>query len=206
MRWEMAEYVGGRRYVCAFCDSKVASGAGYRAWDDNPSRANNRVVSSIYICPDCANPTYFTNSTQVPAPYFGNLVESMPEDMETLYKEARECISIRAYTAAVMLCRKLLMHIAVEKGDGEDKSFKEYVEYLDTNHYLPPGSKELAEQIRKQGNEANHKLESKTEEDAKQLIRFVEMLARFIYEIQSLLNEPETETKENQGGFGPALS
>jgi hypothetical protein len=37
-------------------------------------------------------------------------------------------LTVSAFTSAVLTCRKLLMHLAVEKGAQPGKSFLEYVE------------------------------------------------------------------------------
>ena len=58
----------------------------------------------------------------------------------------------------------------------------EYVEYLSDNHYVPPGGKEWVDQIRKKGNEANHKIILMTKEDTEDILGFTEMLLRFVYE------------------------
>jgi hypothetical protein len=61
-------------------------------------------------------------------------------------------------------------------------SFAEYVTHLEDGHWTPPGSNEWVDEIRKKGNEANHKIVIATPDDARQLIGFLEMLLRFIYE------------------------
>ena len=75
-----------------------------------------------------------------------------------------------------------LMNIAVSKGAKEGLSFQEYVNYLDSKRYTPPDSKEWVDHIRKKGNEATHEIALKTKNDAIELINFVEMLLKFIYE------------------------
>ena len=89
------------------------------------------------------------------------------------------------------------MHIAVEQGAAENMSFREYVDYLDDNGYLPPKSKEWVDHIRDQGNEANHEIIVKTANDAKKLIDFIEMLSKFIYEFPAHVSgaEPQNDGK-----------
>jgi hypothetical protein len=58
----------------------------------------------------------------------------IPEtNVAALYDEARGAIGAKAYTAAVMCCRKLLMHIAVEKKAPEGATFasKDLVEFCE---------------------------------------------------------------------------
>jgi hypothetical protein len=50
--------------------------------------------------------------------------------------------------------------------------------------YVPPGGRNWVDHIRKQGNEATHEIDMKTETEAKDLISFAEMLLKFIYEFR----------------------
>jgi len=146
--------------------------------------------TSIWICP-CGNPTFFdTRGRQYPSYSFGNDVGGIDaKEVKELYDEARRCTSAQAYTAAVLACRKLLMHIAVEKGAPTGKPFIDYVEHLSTNHYVPPDGKEWVDQIRQKGNEANHEIITVTQKDAEEIIGFTEMLLRFIYEFPARIQK-----------------
>ena len=74
------------------------------------------------------------------------------------------------------------MHIAVAKGAAEGLNFTEYVDFLEKEHWTPRDSKEWVDEIRKKGNQANHKIVIASEADAHRLIGFLEMLLRFMYE------------------------
>jgi hypothetical protein len=91
-------------------------------------------------------------------------------------------MSVAAYTTATMACRKLLMHISVERGADANKSFQHYVEWLSENHYIPPGGEGWVSQIRTVGNEANHEITLVSHEMAERILSFTEMLLRFVYE------------------------
>lgn len=179
---------GTRGYVCGDlgCGRSVASQLGtfYTV-------AGKGTPAFIYICPLCQRPTFFDDSdnlkVQLPGVSIGNPVEHLPSDVDALYEEIREVTSSGAYTSAVLGCRKLLMHIAVEKKAPVGQSFVSYVEYLDANHYTPPGSAAWVDQIRQHGNEANHEIVMKAEAEAKQLIAFAELLLKFIYEFPGKL-------------------
>lgn len=86
-----------------------------------------------------------------------------------------------------MLCRKILMHIAVDLGEKPGLSFVAYVDFLANNHYIPPKGRHWVDHIRKKGNEANHEIAIMLESDSKDLIGFVEMLFRFNYEFPQLV-------------------
>ncbi len=96
-------------------------------------------------------------------------------------------MSVGAHTGCVMVCRKILMHIAVEEGDSEGRKFIEYVEYLDDKGLLPYGAKPWAERIKDLGNEANHEIPERTEADALLLLTLLEQILENLYEIPGKL-------------------
>ena len=130
----------------------------------------------------------------MPEPMVGENVKHLPTDIEELYNEARRCIAVSAYTSAVMLCRILIMHIAVEEGADENLNFKPYVDWLDGNGYIPPGGKHLVEYIRERGNDANHEIHLMNHQDAHNLITFIGMLMKFVYEYPALAPQPENDS------------
>ena|SRR2546422_2091669 len=164
-----------RSYDCAFCAHRVGPSQGWRS-NTNPQHF-------VYICSYCGAPTYFDyQGKQFPGAPFGNAVASVPYQVGALYAEARSCMTVNSFTSAVLTCRKLLMHIAVEKGAPEGKTFLDYVEYLAEKGYVPPDGKGWVDYIRKKGNEANHEIKIMSVGDASDLITFSEMLLKFVYE------------------------
>ena len=183
--WVNTNQISSKEYICCYCDNKVAADVGYFHSDRK---------KIIYICPhsECHLPTFFfldnepDEEFQIPAPPIGESIKHLPPDVETLYNEARACTTVEAYTSAVMLCRKLLMHIAVDKGADTEKSFWDYVNWLDEENYIPPNGKDWVDFIRKKGNDINHKIQIMKKADAEKLIVFVGMLMKFAYEFSSL--------------------
>ena len=183
INWNNRQEISGQSYVCGFCGRYVGPSQGYLGEvRDAPRNVQN---ANIYICPNCQKPTFHHGEEQVPAPVYGNPVSGVPTEVSSLYDEARRCMSVSAYTAAVLVCRKLLMHIAVQKGEKEGKSFIAYVEYLSDKGYVPPDGKGWVDHIRNRGNEANHEIAEITREHAEELITFSEMLLKFVFELPS---------------------
>jgi hypothetical protein len=175
--------VKGYSYVCGYCGSKAGPSKQYYC---NDTVGNKSIIKgNIYICPNCNKPTFINkiNEEQVPGPRLGNDIEFLPDDINQLFNEARNCISVNAYTSSVLSCRKLLMNLAVSKGAEVGKSFAHYVSFLSDNHYIPPGSREWVDHIRSKGNEATHEILSMSKEDAIELLEFTGMLLRFVYEM-----------------------
>ncbi len=178
MEWRNPNTLKSINYTCGFCDEAIASNIGYFTTG----------IAQIRICHFCGCPTYFPNidnptEAQVPGSPMGHSVKNIDnEDLNKLYEEARQCGKVNAYTAAVLACRKILMHIAVDNEAPEGKKFIEYVEYLSEKNYVPPGAEGWVDYIRKKGNEANHEIVLMEEKDAENLINFIEMLLKVIYD------------------------
>jgi hypothetical protein len=87
------------------------------------------------------------------------------------------------------------MHVAVQEGAQKNRSFMDYVDYLVDNNYVPPGSKGWIDYIRKKGNEANHEIVIMSKDEAFELLSFVEMLLKFVYEFPARI-KPNSEAAE----------
>lgn len=182
--------IENRSFVCGFCGDKVSSDRGYKIGELQDGSGDQ--IGGVYICPNCSGPTFFSpDGEKFPGNAFGERVDDVPEDLNALYEEARKCTAENCHTAAVLLCRKILMNIAVDRGADEDLRFIEYVNYLSDEGYTPPDGKHWVDHIRKKGNEANHEIHLMEEEDAKDLILFSGMLLKFNYEFPSMIPVPE---------------
>lgn len=187
IEWQSISGPGVRKYMCHYCDHTVAADKG---WYAKTSVGN--IHAFLFACPNCQRPTFFEpDGTQIPSPRVGRSVKGVTDAaIEKLYNEARDCAMVGAHTAAVLLCRKLLMNVAVQHGAVAGRSFVEYVDHLAANGYVPPNGKAWVDQIRKKGNEATHEIPLISQADAQQILTFVEMLLRFIYEFPSMLTPP----------------
>jgi hypothetical protein len=166
-----------KSYTCGYCGNLVASITGLVH--------QQRQEFRIYVCPYCDDPTYFKHAQQIPGVVPGEEVKAVPENVNRLYREARQCIAAGAFTGSVLLSRKLLMNIAVAQGANGGEPFIKYIEYLAANGYVPPKGNGWVDHIRTKGNEATHEIVAMSKEDAEELISFSEMLLKFIYEFPS---------------------
>jgi len=180
--WKNSEEMVSRKFTCGYCGQPIASQKGYIGIY---SRADGtKRYAYIYICHFCSRPTYLDHSgEQIPGTAFGNDVKDITDKVvHDLYNEARRCTSANADTAAVLCCRKLLMHIAVAKGAPENQPFSAYVSFLSDKGFIPPDAKSWVDHIRTKGNEANHEICIMKREDSEDLLSFIEMLLKIIYE------------------------
>jgi hypothetical protein len=168
-------------FTCGHCGREVASNLGYvGTWR---SGTGSQGITRIVICSRCNFPTFFGPSgLVVPGPRFGEMVEHLPEDVAKLYAQAREVMTVGAYTAAVMLGRKVLMHVAVERGADENLNFKAYVNYFAEQGIVTADMKSWVDEIRELGNDANHEIVVMSRHQAEELLTFVAMLLKIVYE------------------------
>jgi hypothetical protein len=110
----------------------------------------------------------------------------LPVDISDAYLEARKCLGISAFTACTMMCRKILMHVAVQKGAEAGRRFEQYVGYLQEQGYISPSMKLWVDRIRLLGNEGAHDLEAPSREAAESALAFTGGLLRTVYEMQFL--------------------
>lgn len=178
-------------YICGYCNNLVTSDRGMAL--KIPAKIDGKFYEAkeagVYICPHCHFPTFILLGDQIPGNRVGSPVKSVPEDVNNVYEEARRCFTVNAYTGTVLLCRKLLMHVAVDLGAKDDLKFVEYVNYLEDQHFVSVRSHEWVDQIRKYGNEATHEIQINTKEDAQKIIKFCEMILKMNYEYPSETND-----------------
>ena len=177
--WSGVQTLNSKKYICGYCGQSLSSEKGYFG-----NIQPHGLKLYIYVCHSCGKPTFFDSTgKQTPGAIFGKEVGGVSDKtVANLYKEARQCMSVNSFTSTVLSCRKLLMHIAVDKGAKEGLRFIEYVEYLASKNIIPNGAQDWVDIIREKGNEANHEITIMNENDAKSLINFTEMLLKIVYE------------------------
>jgi len=171
-------------FTCGFCgrDATGAVVAIYR-WTDNLGRA--REVHWL-ACPACEHGSVMNGSRVDPGMRFGPSLEGLPPNVAAAYQEARECMSVAAYTSAELVCRKLLMHVGVDKGAKAGESFAHYVDHLASSGYVTPPMKPWVDLIRKHGNESTHELPAADKDRAEGTVMFTAELLRLVYEMDHM--------------------
>ncbi len=174
-------------YKCGHCDRYV-SGRVVNIY----SRAQNKLddpIIKFMICPSCIKGSIWFEGKIIPGTKPGEKLEGLPEEIEAAYQEARCCFSINAFTACELVCRKILMHVGVDKGAEEGQSFISYLDYLEEQGYITPIIKEWADLIREIGNQSTHELIPPDENRTKATLMFTMELLRIIYEMQHVANK-----------------
>jgi hypothetical protein len=180
--WNHLLDLHSKTFICGFCGDKVGAHKGY-------NNSSNGAI--ILICPNCGRPTYFVADEQYPGPLLGRNIDKLPQDIQSIYREIRNSIKDANYTAAQLLGRKLIMHLAVSVANAkEGETFVQYVEHLKQAGYVPPNGETWINYVKKQGNEKNHEINIGTIDESQKILKFIEVLLIFIYEFA----EAEEET------------
>jgi hypothetical protein len=191
-KWQNYTNTDEIRFKCGYCGTDTSPAKGWNTDSYNNNQGSHQ--GFILICTYCNKPSFVDTQNKkvlstTPSATFGNKVNGLTEEVNKLYDEARKCSSIGAHTSTVLTCRKILMHVAVEKGAPVGKKFLDYVNYLADNNYIPPDGKEWVDHIRSKSNEANHEINIMEIADAEDLISFTEMLLRLVYEFKFRLKK-----------------
>jgi len=172
----------GKDFKCGYCGKEVT---GSKAYNANIITTSGTGSSGyfIYICPRCIKPTFFDeNDKQHPGIQHGSSVDGVPPVIAEIYEESRRAFSVNSYTLCVMGCRKVVMNLAIDKDAETNKTFAFYIDWLEDNNYINPTIKPWVEKIKDAGNDANHEQESTSVNEAEQILDFVEMLLKLVYE------------------------
>lgn len=182
--WQQLLDLPPKEYTCGFCGKEIGTNHGYF----HRSRSD---LTNIYICTNCGSPTFFDRGgNQHPGPLLGRNIEKLPPDVAGIYREIRESIKDSNYTAAQLLGRKLIMHLAVDVAEAkEGETFVQYIDHLKNAGYVPPNEKAWIDYIKKLGNEKNHEIKIGTVEESSKILKFIEVLLIFIYEFAQEIEE-----------------
>jgi hypothetical protein len=136
-------------------------------------------------CPSCREGSVVTSGGFVyPSAPAGKAVANLPSDVDAAWREARITHAVGAYTASEIICRKILMHLAVDVVPSDPgRSFAQYVDDLNVAGYIAKGVKPAIDKIRVRGNIANHELPQSTEQDSLRTLGLTEHLLSSIYEM-----------------------
>lgn len=193
MRAPCAFCGGDQMVVVAFSDARAVGGRPHVVWLRCISCFRGIVVNESGVSPS-------TMPLDTPEVLLG--------DDLVAWNEVRSCLAAGANTAAVMMCRKLLFHIAVAHGlpdkntKGRAPSFADALEHLEDEGVITKLMRPWADKIKDVGNEANHEIPSTSSGDAMAVAKFTRQLIMLAYELPAMVaeNAPEELAAENDSG------
>lgn len=189
LNWQGTATLKLFKFQCGYCQQFVASERGFNASitpNAQESRAGAKAIShQAYVCPNCFGVTTVLDGVVVgPHPAYGQPIDHLPGDIAKVWQECRNCMQASAFTGAVLLCRALITHIAVEKGAKARCTFAEGLKHLQDGQWLPKDSDEWVDRIRSEGNKGNHERVVFDKPAAEDVMDFTDMLLRLTYNFQ----------------------
>jgi Domain of unknown function (DUF4145) len=167
-------------WKCGHCGNQV--GVPVPVWSAGPPG-----VSEAILCPICQKVTAVADGVYYPPAREHGAVAHLPPDVDVAWNEAVNAAGAAAFTASEIMCRKILMYVAVDKtGAAAGKAFTEYIDELDAAGYVPTGLKAKIDEIRTRGNVANHELPASDKEVADKTLSVTRFLLVSIYELPNL--------------------
>jgi len=166
--------------TCGSCSLAVAA--------DIVAGASDGSSTAWLRCPNCGEGSVKTRYGNVfPTAPPGAQIAGLPDDVAGAWREARISHAVGAYTSSEIMCRKILMHVAVDvAGSPVGRSFVQYVEDLSGAGYIMTGLRGTVDLIRTRGNIANHELIATTQQESLVTLVITEHLLEGIYELAHL--------------------
>ena len=168
-----------QQYVCGHCGLHVSG------WIIVDSKYPVRWL----LCPQCGRGSVQNDDIILPSPQTFSDVGGLPVGIADLYDEVRASFSVQAYTGCEMLCRKILMNVAVDKEAKPNQSFAVYVEYLVDKGYVPPAFKDMATAVKNSGNAAAHKIDPPSRTRAEYTLDFTRRILDTMYGAEHALGK-----------------
>ncbi|MCS6562424.1 MULTISPECIES: DUF4145 domain-containing protein [Curtobacterium] len=133
--------------------------------------------------------------------------DGLPELEREAWAEVRNTLAVGANTAAVMLCRKMILHVAIAAGltatapNGQGPSFGRSVGFLQDEGFITPPLRTWVDRIRDVGNEANHELPGIEASVALDVAEFTLQLLVLMYELPDRMKAatPNAPTAQSSG-------
>ncbi|MCV7091639.1 DUF4145 domain-containing protein [Mycobacterium interjectum] len=180
------------RKPCAFCggDQMIVVGR-----TQPTAGVNQRPPTRWLRCVSCYRGHVDNDGTTSPGVRPFDIPDVLTGDDLAAWTEALGCLSVGANTAAVMMCRKLLFHIAVahklppKDGSGHAPTFAKALKHLEDEGVITKLMRPWVDKIKDVGNEANHEIPSTTSEQAMDVAEFTRQLIRLAYELPAMVAE-----------------
>jgi hypothetical protein len=118
-----------------------------------------------------------------------------PEEIKEAFEEAKGCFKSRAYTATVIMCRKIIEGLCVLNGSSERNLNKALLKLRDSG-VIDSRLYDWADALRVSGNEAAHDLSvTFSKEDASDIIDLTSAILEYIYSFTNKFAEFKARRK-----------
>lgn len=124
-----------------------------------------------------------------------NLSTDIPKQISEVFNEATRTLAANCPRASVVMARRTLEAITVDKGETKDTLYKR-LDALNKKGIIHPSLVDWAQEVRLIGNKGAHfdPIEKVDSKDAKELVSFVRELLRYVYELPAELERRRSKT------------
>lgn len=163
------------------------------SWYDS----KNKNTWTMKKCNSCQEVVLLKNHGEkiYPAPFPKPTDNRIKELIRNDFKEAKLCYSVGAYKATVVLSRRSLQSICIDKGASKNKKLYQQIEELASNGVITEDLKEWATEVRYVGNDGAHPGEEILKEDAESILELTEQLTNVIYIMPQIATELKNKRK-----------
>ena len=162
-------------------------------------------VTALVYCVTTPSPHEFTGNLGdsdhhnvimvLPQPQEVATPEHLPDNIKSIFLQAKDNIDRGQNDAAVPLCRRILDIATRTLGGDKSKTLYERIEELAGKQTITPLLKDWAHTIRLDGNEGTHSDDLVEDADAEELFSFTELFLLYAYTMPKML-ELKRKTKE----------
>lgn len=177
------------RYACGHCGKDVGGAAVcYQVFP-----------LAIWLrCPNCFNGSVWSGEGLYPPSLSSSRaytmdVAGLPDNIAHVYHEARKAISVQMHTSCELLCRKILVAVAVDKGakGKTTRNHKTCIRYLVRKGHVAGLETGMASFVRLAGNQSTHEIRSPSLDRAEQTLKFTAMVLKRMYDAEREVVEPK---------------
>lgn len=175
--WEGASVLGAVDLECGYCGKSVSSNTGYTHKLDKDK--------AIVLCPGCGGPTFYMSlhtGRRMPEAMPGRSIAGAPKDVTAEYNEARRAVAGTCYTAATLLCRSILMHVASDKGLAGTPTLKKCVQHLIKEGHVAKKDQDRLDGLRTFASANIGEVRTVSRTEALKVLGFTEHLLLEVYE------------------------
>lgn len=171
---------------------------------------NNDIVWAIAQCPRCkdcvlmkgkkTNQGVFSVDNIYPFPLPTKTNELIHEKVREDLDEAKRCLSVVAYRACAVMCRRAIQQACIEKGADVNKNLEKQIDELKDKGIITNQIQSWAHSSRWVGNDAAHPNHTEvTKEDAEDILNLAEQIMNILYvmdELSKRVNKTHEKKKE----------
>jgi hypothetical protein len=155
-------------------------------------------------CVSCSKPFCSHGTSVYPAPLFGEGKSHLPETIDKLYHEARVAVGADAPTAAELVCRTLLSHIAKGLGWDGKGQFVGAVDHIAASGFVTKPLMPWVDRIRTSANQSAHDFDPVPIGRAQNVVNFVAQLLELVYVLPAIEKEQWQQPPQASPPTGPA--